>query len=303
MKPRLKHPLIRIDMLPDGKIQHGPVDTTIISGDPDRERERIMTELRAIMFNRGHKHGWAFQPLSPDEKGALIRTVEQYSGQGSFQVAAKHEEAAFMTLNLNHVAKQEITPPYAFCEAADHIAKTLIQHVTPSLDPKTALWILPWRAGLVLGAAAAEAGFKNFFHLGARRNEETLETSLYYTASGDVSKIKNVIVADPMLATGNTVITALQQLAFHEDTQLTSLSVIAAPEGVDNVLQAFPTLKVITGKLDECLNHRGYIVPGLGDFGDRYWAGLPEGRVKQWAKSGMLSAADLEALRKRMSEG
>jgi len=302
MRSRPVHPLVRREILPDGEVKHSAVDATIIQGDPERERERIMRELRAIMFTRGHEHGWAFQLLSSDEKAALMRTVGQYSAEGTFAVAGREEVSAFHTLSHNHIAKQEITAPRAFCEAADHIAKSLIAYITPLLDRENTLWILPWRAGLVLGAQAAEAGHHRFFHLGARRDEETLETSLYYTASNNVAGIKNVVVADPMLATGNTVITALLQLSLPSETNLYSLSVIAAPEGVDNVIQTFPQIRVITGKLDECLNHRGFIVPGLGDFGDRYWAGLPEGLIENWQRLGLLSEQDMLALRKRMRE-
>src|SRR3990170_1815428 len=272
MRSRPVHPLVRREILPDGEVKHSAVDATIIQGDPERERERIMRELRAIMFTRGHEHGWAFQLLSSDEKAALMRTVGQYSAEGTFAVAGREEVSAFHTLSHNHIAQQEITAPRAFCEAADHIAKSLIAYITPLLDRENTLWILPWRAGLVLGAQAAEAGHHRFFHLGARRDEETLETSLYYTASNNVASIKNVVVADPMLATG------------------------------DNVIQTFPQIRVITGKLDECLNHRGFIVPGLGDFGDSYWAGLPEGRIENWQRLGLLSEQDMLALRKRMRE-
>lgn len=290
-----------------GHMQQTPVDAVTIKGDPYRERERMMRELRKIMFTRGHQHDLAFQPLTPVEQQAINLTIDKYRSEGSFVIAAREEEQAFHTLSMNHVAQKEITPPQIFCETADHVAKKVVQHVTPVLDRETTLWVLPWRAGLVLGAKAAEAGYRRFFHVGASRDEETLETRLYYTSEIDVSHIENIVYADPMLATGNTVIKvakaveeALRKFGRHSQLQTYALSIIAAPEGIDHILQACPTMKVISGKLDLYLDHRGFIVIGLGDFGDRYWVGLTEKHISHWQAIGLLSQKDVQALRARM---
>ncbi|MFJ1705475.1 uracil phosphoribosyltransferase [Kitasatospora sp. NBC_00374] len=114
----------------------------------------------------------------------------------------------------------------------------------------------------------AEVGF-----LGMVRNEETLEASTYATRMPDDLSGRQVYVLDPMLATGGTLIAAIRMLLERGATDVTAVVLLAAPEGValmEKELVGTP-VTVVTAALDERLNEHGYIVPGLGDAGDRLY--------------------------------
>lgn len=106
-------------------------------------------------------------------------------------------------------------------------------------------------------------------HLGFYRDPKTLQPVPYYAnVPHDLSQ-RHVFVLDPMLATGNSGTAAIDALATRGATEVTFISVIAAPEGVRTIQAAHPSVRIVTGCLDERLNDHGYIVPGLGDAGDR----------------------------------
>ncbi|WP_035799724.1 uracil phosphoribosyltransferase [Kitasatospora mediocidica] len=114
----------------------------------------------------------------------------------------------------------------------------------------------------------AEVGF-----LGMVRNEETLEASTYATRMPDDLSGRQVYVLDPMLATGGTLVAAIRLLIERGATDVTAVVLLAAPEGIE-VLEkelAAQPVTVVTAALDERLNENGYIVPGLGDAGDRLY--------------------------------
>ena len=106
-------------------------------------------------------------------------------------------------------------------------------------------------------------------HLGFYRDPKTLQPVAYYANVPDDLSTRHVFVLDPMLATGNSGTAALDALASRGANELTFISLIAAPEGVSTIHQAHPNVRIVTGALDERLNDHGYIVPGLGDAGDR----------------------------------
>ncbi len=106
-------------------------------------------------------------------------------------------------------------------------------------------------------------------HLGFYRDPQTLQPVPYYANVPDDLSERHVFVLDPMLATGNSGAAALEALTTRGARQLTFVSLIAAPEGIRRIHQAHPDVRVVTGALDERLNDHGYIVPGLGDAGDR----------------------------------
>ena len=106
-------------------------------------------------------------------------------------------------------------------------------------------------------------------HLGFYRDPQTLQPVPYYAnVPHDLSE-RHVFVLDPMLATGNSGAAAIEALATRGATDVTFISLIAAPEGVRTIHAAHPGVRIVTGSLDERLNDHGYIVPGLGDAGDR----------------------------------
>lgn len=106
-------------------------------------------------------------------------------------------------------------------------------------------------------------------HIGLYRNEETLEPVEYYCKIPKDCSERAVFVVDPMLATGGSAIAAIQMLKNRGVKNMRFLCVIAAPEGVKKLQEAHPDVDIYIGALDEHLNENGYIVPGLGDAGDR----------------------------------
>ena len=106
-------------------------------------------------------------------------------------------------------------------------------------------------------------------HIGLYRDPATLEPVEYYFKVPEDVADRSVIVVDPMLATGNSAAAAIDRLKECGCTAIKLVCLLAAPEGVHNLLQRHPDVPILTGALDEKLNEHGYIVPGLGDAGDR----------------------------------
>ena len=106
-------------------------------------------------------------------------------------------------------------------------------------------------------------------HIGMYRNEETLEPIPYYYKVHSDIKNRTVYVLDPMLATGGSANDAINHLKKDGVTKIKMLCIVAAPEGVKLLNENHPDVEIYAAALDECLNDIGYIVPGLGDAGDR----------------------------------
>ena len=106
-------------------------------------------------------------------------------------------------------------------------------------------------------------------HIGLYRDPETLEPVEYYFKMPDDIGARLVIVVDPMLATGNSAIAALNRLKESGATSIKYVCLLASPEGLAALRAAHPDVPVVAAALDERLNEHGYIVPGLGDAGDR----------------------------------
>ena len=111
-------------------------------------------------------------------------------------------------------------------------------------------------------------------HLGMYRNEETLQPVEYYANTPKDLERDVVIVLDPMLATGGSASAALSILKKRGARRLKLVSLIAAPEGIASVQKAHPDVALYTAAIDQQLNEKGYIVPGLGDAGDRIFGTL-----------------------------
>lgn len=106
-------------------------------------------------------------------------------------------------------------------------------------------------------------------HIGLFRNETTLKpVRYYYKVPKDIDK-KQVVVLDPMLATGGSAIDAITMLKEEGAKNIKFLCIISAPEGIKKLQEAHPDVEIYTSAVDEHLNEKGYIVPGLGDAGDR----------------------------------
>ena len=106
-------------------------------------------------------------------------------------------------------------------------------------------------------------------HIGLYRDPETLDSVEYYCKLPEDCSEREVFVVDPMLATGGSSVAAIQMLKDKGVKNIHFMCIIAAPEGVERMKSEHPDVDIYIGALDERLNDHGYIVPGLGDAGDR----------------------------------
>lgn len=106
-------------------------------------------------------------------------------------------------------------------------------------------------------------------HIGLCRNEETHEPEEYYCKLPTPIEERTIVVTDPMLATGGSAVDAVRQIKAHGGKNIKFMSIIAAPEGIERLMEAHPDIQLYVGQLDRCLNENAYICPGLGDAGDR----------------------------------
>ena len=107
--------------------------------------------------------------------------------------------------------------------------------------------------------------------IGLARQSVTLEIDDYYTNLPDDVGDRHCIVVDPMLATGNSLSVALRKLMDAGVNQITVVNILACPEGIQRITSEYPDVRIVVAKIDERLNGRGYILPGLGDAGDRIY--------------------------------
>ena len=140
----------------------------------------------------------------------------------------------------------------------------------PVLDGKKLVLVSILRAGngLLDGVLELIPGARVGF-VGLYRDEETLEPVQYYFKVPDALENRLVITVDPMLATGNSSVAAIHLLKESGAKNIRFMCLLAAPEGVKRMQEAHPDVQIVTAALDSHLDEKGYIVPGLGDAGDR----------------------------------
>ncbi|KYC42423.1 uracil phosphoribosyltransferase [Scytonema hofmannii PCC 7110] len=142
------------------------------------------------------------------------------------------------------------------------------------IDPTVPVAVVPiLRAGLgLLEGAQTVLPLASIYHLGLVRDEETLQPLCYLNKLPKKFQSQTrVLVTDPMLATGGSIMAAMAELTQRgvDPTQVRIISVVAAPPALQKLNDAYPGLIVYTATIDQMVNDRGFIVPGLGDAGDR----------------------------------
>ncbi len=140
----------------------------------------------------------------------------------------------------------------------------------PSLrlkDELIALPILRAGIGMVEGVLKMLPTIK-VGHIGIYRDEKTLEPHRYYYKMPNIKPAK-IIILDPMIATGNSMCDAISVVKKSGYTDIVVMALIGAPEGLENVTKNHPDVNIYIASIDEGLNKHGYIMPGLGDAGDR----------------------------------
>lgn len=154
----------------------------------------------------------------------------------------------------------------------EEIETPLATMMSPVLKGKKLVFVSILRAGngLVDGmlqlVPTARIG-----HIGLYRDPKTLEPVEYYFKLPEHTQDRDVIVVDPMLATGNSAIAAVKEIKAMNPKSIKFLCLLASPEGVASFHEEHPDITIYTAAIDTELNERGYIVPGLGDAGDRLY--------------------------------
>ena len=169
---------------------------------------------------------------------------------------------------ISHLLAYEVTRELPM--TTRRVETPLVAMDAPVIDGKKLALVSILRAGngLLDGILElvpnARVGF-----VGLYRDEATLKPVQYYFKVPESLGDRLVIAVDPMLATGNSSVAAIDLLKQAGATNIRFLCLLAAPEGVERMRQAHPDVPIVTAALDERLNDKGYIVPGLGDAGDR----------------------------------
>lgn len=255
-------------------------------------------ELRRHMFSRADET--AFKPLTKDEINLLEKQITYYKQQGIFHIC-NGEEDAYKRLRTDHLNFTQTITAEMFRNASEQITRSIVRYCVSNMinNVSEVTCIYPWRAALAFADAFYSEGIRSVYHVGASRNEETLETEIYFEQAPENDfKSHQCIIADPMLATGNTMVWMIEKLKSLgvNESSICVVSLISAPEGVDHVLSKFPQCRVITGNHDHHLNENGFIVPGLGDFGDKYFEDFPLPNIEKWAEKGIINLEAKEAL-------
>lgn len=197
-----------------------------------------------------------------------------------------------MKETLVTILRNKQTSMSKFRQAAEQLGLVLAHEVSTHLEKKPATIETPlastqgvtFKNNIILvpilrSGIAMLTPFLQFFRqaavgfVGLQRDEQTAIAELYYYKMPPMTDRDDVILLDPMIATGGSAIDALKILKDKgaREEKIIFAAVVAAPEGLERVQQAFPKIKIIVPAVDEKLNDKKFIVPGLGDFGDRYF--------------------------------
>jgi len=170
---------------------------------------------------------------------------------------------------LGHEAMADLsTEPY---ELDTPIERTVGQRLEPAVGLVPVL-----RAGLGMVEAMLELmPMAEVWHIGLYRDERTLKPVEYYNKLPDAATVQVCLILDPMLATGGSASATVDILKAWGAVRIKQVSLIAAPEGIATLSANHPDVEIHVGAVDRQLNERGYIMPGLGDAGDRQFGTFP----------------------------
>jgi uracil phosphoribosyltransferase len=171
-----------------------------------------------------------------------------------------------VTLLLTYEATKDLATEEVQIETP--LERTAVQRIS---GKKVAVCpILRAGIGMLDGVLSLISGARVGF-IGLYRNEETLEPVEYYVKLPQDIAERDVILLDPMLATGNSTAAAVSSVKQAGAESIRLIAIIAAPEGIERLHTAHPDVHVVVAAVDRALNEKGYIVPGLGDAGDRLY--------------------------------
>lgn len=195
----------------------------------------------------------------------------------------------FVIDSLTHL-RDKTTPIFKFRHHSNQLCRLLFGEAIRGLDfkdcqiktplaPMTSpklqdeIIVIPiLRSGLAMLYSAIDLLPKSKIgFVGLQRDEQTAIASQYYWKLPKITKNSVVIITDPMLATGGSIKSVLDQISKEKPKEIRVVAVVSAPEGINLIQKSYPNIHIYTAALDKNLNDKKYIVPGLGDYGDRYF--------------------------------
>lgn len=203
-----------------------------------------------------------------------VKVIDHPLVQHKLTIMRKQETstASFRRLlrEISTLLCYEVTRDLALTEV--EIETPLQTMMAPTLEGKKLVFASVLRAGNGLLEGMLDlVPAARVSHIGIYRDHETLQpVEYYFKAPADLSD-RLTIVVDPMLATGNSSIAAVDKLKERGARDIRFVCLLAAPEGIKHFTEAHPDVAVFTAAIDSHLNEKGYIVPGLGDAGDRMY--------------------------------
>jgi uracil phosphoribosyltransferase len=154
----------------------------------------------------------------------------------------------------------------------EEIETPLMKMKTPMLEGKKVVFVSVLRAGTgMLDGMLKIVPSARVGHIGLYRDPKTLEPVEYYFKLPSEMTDREVIVMDPMLATGNSAVAAVERVKRTKPKRVKYVCLLAAPEGIEKFHKHHPDVPIFTPAIDQRLNEHGYILPGLGDAGDRIY--------------------------------
>lgn len=180
--------------------------------------------------------------------------------------------AKFRTLchEISMLMAYEVTRDFTLTH--ETIETPLAKMEAPFIEGKKVILVSILRAGnSLLDGMLTLIPSARVGHIGLYRDPKTLIAIEYYLKLPTQVIDRDMIVVDPMLATGHSAIAAVSRLKEAQPKSIKFMTLVAAPEGIDLFHQAHPDVEIITASIDSHLNEKGYILPGLGDAGDRFY--------------------------------
>ncbi|RMD87014.1 MAG: hypothetical protein D6808_02225 [Candidatus Dadabacteria bacterium] len=204
---------------------------------------------------------------------------------------------------LRRQAEYEIS----FAEAAKSLARQLLERA----DSQAPSVMIPiWRAGLVFLSVEGVDKLA-VFHIGATRDPSSLQTSFYYTSNAQLTAEQRLLICDPMVGTGNTIISAIdllqERIQGFQNEQVVVIAMFSTPEGSARLLRRYPGIALLTASMDTHLDENAWIIHNdpslfLGDFGDLLRARVvTPSQASEMYKKGAISLEGLRALMSRLS--
>ncbi len=224
-------------------------------------------------FGGGFESLWS-PKLKAREEPMSVKVIDHPLVQHKLTIMRKQETstASFRRLlrEISTLLCYEVTRDLALTEV--EIETPLQTMMAPTLEGKKLVFASVLRAGNGLLEGMLDlVPAARVSHIGIYRDHETLQpVEYYFKAPADLSD-RLTIVVDPMLATGNSSIAAVDKLKERGARDIRFVCLLAAPEGIKHFTEAHPDVPVFTAAIDSHLNEKGYIVPGLGDAGDRMY--------------------------------